>query len=325
MEVGNAVHRIGVLTSGGDAPGMNAAIRAVVRKGVFHGMEVYGIQHGYAGLIRGEMKPMDLSSVADIIQRGGTKLFTARSEEFKTPEGRAKAVEELHRNGIEGLVVIGGDGSFRGARELSHLGVRSIGIPGTIDNDIAGTDYTIGFDTAVNTVIDAIDKIRDTATSHERTYVIEVMGRNAGDIAMISGLAGGAESILVPEFPFDMELVLEKLRHGQERGKRHSIILVAEGAAQGMKIGEKIRQETGWEVRVTVLGHLQRGGSPSAFDRILASRMGAYAVDLLRQGQSSQVIGLQGKKLVAIDIDEALAMKRSIDMSVYELAAILSI
>ena len=325
MEVGNAVHRIGVLTSGGDAPGMNAAIRAVVRKGVFHGMEVYGIQHGYAGLIRGEMKLMDLSSVADIIQRGGTKLFTARSEEFKTPEGRAKAVEELHRNGIEGLVVIGGDGSFRGARELSHLGVRSIGIPGTIDNDIAGTDYTIGFDTAVNTVIDAIDKIRDTATSHERTYVIEVMGRNAGDIAMISGLAGGAESILVPEFPFDMELVLEKLRHGQERGKRHSIILVAEGAAQGMKIGEKIRQETGWEVRVTVLGHLQRGGSPSAFDRILASRMGAYAVDLLRQGQSSQVIGLQGKKLVAIDIDEALAMKRSIDMSVYELAAILSI
>jgi 6-phosphofructokinase 1 len=325
VEVGNAVHRIGVLTSGGDAPGMNAAIRAVVRKGVFHGMEVYGIQHGYAGLIRGEMKPMDLSSVADIIQRGGTKLFTARSEEFKTPEGRAKAVEELHRNGIEGLVVIGGDGSFRGARELSHLGVRSIGIPGTIDNDIAGTDYTIGFDTAVNTVIDAIDKIRDTATSHERTYVIEVMGRNAGDIAMISGLAGGAESILVPEFPFDMELVLEKLRHGQERGKRHSIILVAEGAAQGMKIGEKIRQETGWEVRVTVLGHLQRGGSPSAFDRILASRMGAYAVDLLRQGQSSQVIGLQGKKLVAIDIDEALAMKRSIDMSVYELAAILSI
>ncbi len=325
MGEGNAVQRIGVLTSGGDAPGMNAAIRAVVRKGVFHGLEVYGILHGYAGLIRGEMNLMDLSSVADIIQRGGTKLFTARSEAFKTPEGRAKAVENLRQYGIDGLVVIGGDGSFRGARELSHLGVHTIGIPGTIDNDIAGTDYTIGFDTAVNTVIDAIDKIRDTATSHERTYVIEVMGRNAGDIAMIAGLAGGAESILIPESPFDMENVLEKLRRGQERGKRHSIILVAEGVAKGMKIGEDIRLATGWEVRVTVLGHLQRGGSPSAFDRTLASRMGAYAVDLLRQGKTSQVIGLQGKDLVALDIDEALSMKREIDMSIYELASILSI
>ena len=325
VETGNAVHRIGVLTSGGDAPGMNAAIRAVVRKGVFHGLEVYGIQHGYAGLIRGELLPMDLSSVADIIQRGGTKLFTARSEEFKTPEGQAKAVEQLRIYGIEGLVVIGGDGSFRGARELSHLGVKAVGIPGTIDNDIPGTDFTIGFDTAVNTVIDAIDKIRDTATSHERTYVIEVMGRNAGDIAMISGLAGGAESILIPEAPFDMELVLEKLRHGQERGKRHSIILVAEGVGKGMKIGEEIRQETGWEVRVTVLGHLQRGGSPTAFDRVLASRMGAYAVDLLRAGKSDLVIGLQGKNLVAMGIDEALSMSREIDLSIYELASILSI
>ncbi len=325
MGDGNAVQRIGVLTSGGDAPGMNAAIRAVVRKGVFHGLEVYGILHGYAGLIRGEMNVMDLSSVADIIQRGGTKLFTARSDEFKTPEGRAKAVENLRQFGIDGLVVIGGDGSFRGARELSHLGVHTIGIPGTIDNDIAGTDYTIGFDTAVNTVIDAIDKIRDTATSHERTYVIEVMGRDAGDIAMIAGLAGGAESILIPESPFDMENVLDKLRRGQERGKRHSIILVAEGVAKGMKIGEQIRLATGWEVRVTVLGHLQRGGSPSAFDRTLASRMGAYAVDLLRQGKTSQVIGLQGKDLVAIDIDEALSMKRKIDFSIYELASILSI
>ncbi len=325
MGEGNAVQRIGVLTSGGDAPGMNAAIRAVVRKGVFHGLEVYGILHGYAGLIRGEMNVMDLSSVADIIQRGGTKLYTARSEEFKTPEGRAKAVENLRQHGIEGLVVIGGDGSFRGARELSHLGVHTIGIPGTIDNDIAGTDYTIGFDTAVNTVIDAIDKIRDTATSHERTYVVEVMGRDAGDIAVIAGIAGGAESILIPESPFDMENVLDKLRRGQERGKRHSIILVAEGVAKGMKIGEQIRLATGWEVRVTVLGHLQRGGSPSAFDRTLASRMGAYAVDLLRQGKTSQVIGLQGKDLVAIDIDEALTMKRKIDLSIYELASILSI
>ncbi len=325
MDTGHAVRRIGVLTSGGDAPGMNAAIRAVVRKGVFHGLEVFGIQHGYAGLIRGEMARMDLNSVADIIQRGGTKLFTARSEEFKTPAGRAKAIEQLQKVGIEGLVVIGGDGSFRGAQELSHHGVRTVGIPGTIDNDIPGTDYTIGFDTAVNTVIDAIDKIRDTATSHERTYVIEVMGRNAGDIAMISGLAGGAESILIPESHFDMELVLEKLRRGLERGKRHSIILVAEGVGKGMKIGERIRQETGWEVRVTVLGHLQRGGSPTVFDRVLASRMGAYAVDLLRTGKNNVVIGLQGKKLVALGVDEALSMKREFDMPLYELAGILSI
>nr|NNM90229.1 6-phosphofructokinase [Bacilli bacterium] len=317
--------RIGILTSGGDAPGMNAAVRAVVRKGVYHGLEVVGIKHGYAGLLREEMDLLDLGSVADIIQRGGTKLFTARCEEFKTPEGQQKGAEILRKHDIEALIVIGGDGSYRGARALSHLGINTIGLPGTIDNDIPGTDYTIGFDTAVNTVIEAIDKIRDTATSHERTYVVEVMGRNAGDIAMIAGLAGGAESILIPESPFDLDQVLVKLRKGVERGKRHSIILVAEGVGHGMEIGEKIAAETGWEVRVTVLGHLQRGGSPTAFDRILASRMGAMAVDLLLEGQTSKVVGIRGTKLIATDIDEILESKHEIDLSIYELAGILSI
>ena len=321
----SAVKHIAVLTSGGDAPGMNAAIRAVVRKGVYHGLRVSGVKHGFAGLIRGEVESMDLGSVADIIQRGGTKLFTARCKEFETEAGQEQAVRVLREHEIDALVVIGGDGSFRGARALAHRGVSTIGIPGTIDNDIPCTDYTIGFDTAVNTVIGAIDKIRDTATSHERTYVIEVMGRNAGDIAMIAGLAGGAESILIPESPFDLEMVLEKLKHGISRGKRHSIILVAEGVGHGMKIGELIAEQTGWEVRVTVLGHLQRGGSPTAFDRVLASRMGATAVDLLREGRTSEMIGILGSRIVATDIDEALATPRQIDLSVYELAGILSL
>lgn len=321
----SAVRRIAVLTSGGDAPGMNAAIRAVVRKGLYHGLEVVGIKHGYAGLMRGELESLDLGSVADIIQRGGTMLYTARCLEFKTPEGQDKGVQMLKDHGIDGLIVIGGDGSFQGARALSARGIKTIGIPGTIDNDIPCTDYTIGFDTAVNTAIDAIDKIRDTATSHERTYVVEVMGRDAGDIAMIAGLAGGAESILIPEAKFDLDQVLDKLRKGAQRGKRHSIILVAEGAGHGMKIGEEIAEATGWDVRVTVLGHLQRGGSPTAFDRTLASRMGAYAVDLLMQGQTSVMIGVRGMNLIATDIFEALNTKRTIDLSIYDLAGILSI
>ncbi|PWI58134.1 6-phosphofructokinase [Sulfoacidibacillus thermotolerans] len=320
-----AVRHIAVLTSGGDAPGMNAAIRAVVRKSVYHGLKVSGIRHGYAGLIAGEIEELDVGSVADIIQRGGTKLYTARCPEFQTSEGQEKAVEMLRQHHIDGLVVIGGDGSFRGARALSHRGVRTIGVPGTIDNDLPCTDYTIGFDTAINTAIDAIDKIRDTATSHERTFVIEVMGRNAGDIAMIAGLAGGAESILIPEAPFNMEQVLEKLERGMERGKRHSIILVAEGVGKGMKIGEQIAQRTGWEVRVIVLGHLQRGGSPTAFDRALASRMGAMAVDLLIRGETSKMVGIRGTKLIATDIDEALDTAHEIDLSIYELAGVLSI
>jgi 6-phosphofructokinase 1 len=320
-----ALHRIAVLTSGGDAPGMNAAVRAVVRKGVYHGLEVVGIRHGYAGLIRSEMSPLDLGSVADIIQRGGTKLYTARCEEFKQPEVQERGALILREAGIQGLIVIGGDGSFRGAQRLSHLGIATVGVPGTIDNDIPCTDYTIGFDTAVNTAIEAIDKIRDTATSHERTYIVEVMGRDAGHIALLAGLAGGAESILIPESPFDMGQILDKLRRGVARGKRHSIILIAEGVGSGLQVARQIEQETGWEVRATVLGHLQRGGSPTAFDRVLASRMGAYAVDLLMAGITSVMVGVRGPDMVATAIDEALAQKKHIDLATYDLANILSI
>lgn len=324
-QTGRDVRRIALLTSGGDAPGMNAAVRAVVRKGLYHGLDVYGIKRGYAGLLADEIQLMEPGSVADIIQRGGTTLYTARCEEFRQPDVQDQAAAILARHGIDSLIVIGGDGSFRGALALARRGIRTIAIPGTIDNDIPGTDYTIGFDTAVNTVIDAIDKIRDTATSHERTYVVEVMGRGAGDIAMIAGLAGGAESIVIPEAPFVLDDVIAKLRHGVERGKRHSIILVAEGVCRGMDIGDQIADATGWEVRVTVLGHLQRGGSPTAFDRSLASRMGAYAVDLLRNGETGKMVGIRGSNMVATDIAEALATERRLDLSIYELAGILSL
>ncbi|MGZ4134189.1 MAG: ATP-dependent 6-phosphofructokinase, partial [Tumebacillaceae bacterium] len=249
------MRKLGVLTSGGDSPGMNAAIRAVVRSAIFNGLEVAGIRRGYQGLIQGDFIPMDLGSVADIIHRGGTILHTARCLEFKTKEGQELAVSKLKESGIDGVVVIGGDGSFRGAKVLSDLGIPTVGIPGTIDNDIPCTDYTIGFDTAVNTVIEALDRIRDTATSHERTYVVEVMGRNAGDIALVAGVAGGAETVLIPEEKYDITQIVDKLKRGASRGKKHSIILVAEGAGKGFSIGEVIRELTGWEVRVTVLGH----------------------------------------------------------------------
>ncbi|MED4981039.1 6-phosphofructokinase, partial [Geobacillus stearothermophilus] len=258
--------RIGVLTSGGDSPGMNAAIRSVVRKAIYHGVEVYGVYHGYAGLIAGNIKKLEVGDVGDIIHRGGTILYTARCPEFKTEEGQKKGIEQLKKHGIEGLVVIGGDGSYQGAKKLTEHGFPCVGVPGTIDNDIPGTDFTIGFDTALNTVIDAIDKIRDTATSHERTYVIEVMGRHAGDIALWSGLAGGAETILIPEADYDMNDVIARLKRGHERGKKHSIIIVAEGVGSGVDFGRQIQEATGFETRVTVLGHVQRGGSPTAFD-----------------------------------------------------------
>lgn len=318
--------RIGVLTSGGDSPGMNAAIRAVVRKAIYHDLEVYGIYYGYAGLMSGHIEKLDLGSVGDIIHRGGTMLYTARSMEFKTPEGQKKGIEQLKKFGIDGLVVIGGDGSFRGAKKLTEQGFPCIGVPGTIDNDIAGTDFTIGFDTALNTVIDAIDKIRDTATSHERTYVIEVMGRDAGDIALWTGLADGAESILIPEAKQDMDDIVNRLIRGHDRGKKHSIIIVAEGVGDGMEIGKKIQEATNFETRVTVLGHIQRGGSPTAFDRVLASRLGAKAVELLLEGKAGRMVGIQNNKLVDHDIIDALDnMKHHIDLEMYKLSKELSI
>ncbi|MFS0561058.1 6-phosphofructokinase [Terribacillus sp. 179-K 1B1 HS] len=317
--------KIGVLTSGGDSPGMNAAIRSVVRKAIYHDLEVYGIYNGYQGLIDGNIKQLDLGSVGDIIQRGGTMLHTARCLEFKTDEGQDKGIEQLKRFGIEGLVVIGGDGSFRGAEKLTKKGYPCIGVPGTIDNDIPGTDFTIGFDTALNTVIEAIDKIRDTATSHERTYVVEVMGRHAGDIALWAGLADGAESILIPEQPTDFNDVIERLKRGQERGKKHSIIIVAEGVGSGFEFGKRIEEATNMDTRVTILGHVQRGGSPTANDRVLASRLGAQAVDLLLEGKSGRMVGIQNNKLVDHDILEILDRKHEIDLDMYRLSQELSI
>lgn len=317
--------RIGVLTSGGDAPGMNAAIRAVVRKAIYHGLEVYGVKYGYQGLIDGNIEKMELGSVGDIIQRGGTKLYSARCEEFKTEEGQQKGIEQLKKLGIEGLIVIGGDGTFMGAKKLTEKGYPCIGVPGTIDNDIPGTDFTIGFDTALNTIIDAIDKIRDTATSHERTYVIEVMGRNAGDLALWSGLADGAESILIPEAEDEMEDVVERLKRGHDRGKKHSIIIVAEGVGSGVEFGKKVKEATDLETRVTVLGHTQRGGSPSASDRVLASRLGAYAVDLIINGKAGRMVGILQNKLVDHDIVDILNTNHQVDLDMYRLSKELSI
>ncbi|MEK4872764.1 MULTISPECIES: 6-phosphofructokinase [Bacillaceae] len=319
------VKRIGVLTSGGDAPGMNAAVRAVVRKAIFHGVEVYGVIGGYAGLISGNFRKLEVGSVGDIIHRGGTFLFSARCEEFKTKEGQQKGIEQLKKHNIDGLVVIGGDGSYMGAKALTEQGFPCVGVPGTIDNDIPGTEFTIGFDTALNTVIDAIDKIRDTATSHERTFIIEVMGRNAGDIALWAGLAGGAETILIPEEGFHLEEIVKRLKKGQERGKKHSIIVVAEGVASGVEIGKLIEENTDFDTRVSVLGHMQRGGSPTAQDRVLASRLGAYAVELLVEGKGGRAVGIEKNQLVDYDIIEALARKHTIDNNLYHLSKELSI
>lgn len=318
--------KIGVLTSGGDAPGMNAAIRAVVRKGIYHDLEVFGIYGGYQGLISGNIKKLSLGSVGDIIHRGGTILYSARCEEFKTKEGQQKGIEQLEKFGIEGLIVIGGDGSYRGAKALTELGYPCVGVPGTIDNDIPGTEFTIGFDTALNTVIDAIDKIRDTATSHERTFIIEVMGRDAGDLALWSGLAGGAESILIPEDDFSLEEVIARLKKGSERGKRHSIIIVAEGAASGVDIGRKIKEMANLDTRVSVLGHIQRGGSPTANDRVLASRLGARAVELLLEGKGGRAVGIKQNQIIDYDIIEAFEKSmEKIDRGIIKLSKELSI
>ncbi|OCA91366.1 6-phosphofructokinase [Bacillus sp. FJAT-27225] len=318
--------KIGVLTSGGDSPGMNAAIRAVVRKGIYHDLEVYGVYGGYAGLMNGNIQRLELGSVGDIIQRGGTILQSARALEFKTKEGQQQGIEQMKKFGIEGLVVIGGDGSYRGAKALTEQGFPCVGIPGTIDNDIAGTDFTIGFDTALNTVIAAIDKIRDTASSHERTFIIEVMGRDAGDIALWSGLAGGAETILIPEETYDVKEIVDKLRRGSERGKKHSIIVIAEGVASGVDLARELEEMTDFDTRVSVLGHIQRGGSPTVYDRVLASRLGARAVELLIEEKGGRAVGIEKNQLVDYDIIETLEHKKhTLDLSLYKLSQELSI
>lgn len=317
---------IGVLTSGGDAPGMNAAIRAVVRMGIAKGMRVLGIQRGYNGLINGEIFEMNRSSVSDIIQRGGTTLKTARSEEFRTEEGRKKAANILRVFGIEGLVVIGGDGSFRGAQLLSREHkIKVVGVPGTIDNDLAYTDNTIGFDTALNTVLDAINKLRDTSTSHERVSIVEVMGRHCGDIALYSGLAGGAESIIIPEKKYDFNELCKVIIEGKVRGKMHNLILLAEGVGGAEELAKSIQEVTGIDARATVLGHIQRGGSPSAYDRVLASRLGARAVEVLAEEKTQRVVGIKNNQIIDLDIDEALSLPREFDEKFYELTNILSL
>lgn len=317
--------RIGVLTSGGDAPGMNAALRAVVRVAIYHGLEVSGIHRGYQGLLDADIENMTVSSVGDIIHRGGTKLQTARCLDFKTDEGFKRGLDVLKMYKIDGLVVIGGDGSFRGAQRLSHAGIKTVGIPGTIDNDLAYTDYTIGFDTALNTVVSAIGNLRDTTSAHGRANIVEVMGRHCGDIALHAGLAGGAESIIVPEINFDMDELCLKLIAGKRRGKLHNIILLAEGVGKPYEIAEAIQSKVDISTRVTIMGHLQRGGTPSAFDRNLGSRFGYHAVKTLMEGRTSRVVGIRGSKVFDMDIDEALAMEKDIDQELYQLADMLSI
>lgn len=317
---------IAVLTSGGDAPGMNPAVRAVVRTACQRGIKVYGVDRGYTGLINGDIHEMNLRSVSDIITRGGTILYSARCPEFKTEEGLQKAVATCKKFGIDGMVIIGGDGSFRGARDLSLRGIPCIGLPGTIDNDISCTDYTIGYDTCLNTIVQMVDRIRDTSESHDRCTVVEVMGRGAGYLALEAGIAVGATSIIVPEVEYDIERdVIARIREFQKTGKKHFIVIVAEGVGGTAEIAKKIEAETGVESRATILGHVQRGGSPTARDRIMASQMGSRAVDLLTQGIGNRVVGIKDNKIVDFDIFEALKMTKIIDMKDYELAHEISI
>ena len=318
------VKSIAVLTSGGDSQGMNAAVRSVVRSGLYHGLKVFAVQRGYHGLINDDIREMDLRSVGDIIQRGGTILQTARCKEFTTPEGQQLGADNLRKHGIDGLVVIGGDGSYQGANKLSKLGIKTMGVPGTIDNDIPFTDFTIGFDTAVSIVVDAINKLRDTMTSHERSSVVEVMGRHCGDIALYAGLASGAETILVPEVPFDLDVVAKRMRENFDHGKRHSIIIVAEGVGSGEDISKAISDRNGIESRVTVLGHIQRGGTPTHNDRVLASRLGDFAVRRLIAGDSGKGVGVVNGELVATDIDLVTKTKKPFSMEMYDLALRLS-
>ena len=314
----NAVKRIGVLTSGGDAPGMNAAVRAVTRSAIYRGIDCVGIRRGYMGLINGDVVKLDASSVNNIINRGGTILYTARCQEFLTEEGQVKAVNTCKLLGRDGIVAIGGDGTFRGALDLSKYGVSVVGIPGTIDNDIACSHYSIGFDTACNTAIEAIDKLRDTMQSHERCSVVEVMGRNAGHLALYVGIACGATAVLVPEKPIDFERdVIEKIRIARLNGRTHYMIVVAEGAGSAPEIGKKIQEEIAIEPRVTVLGHVQRGGTPTARDRVTATRMGYHAVNVLAEGRTNRVICVRDGRFEDVDMVEALQMKKSLNEQEY--------
>ena len=314
------IKKIGVLTSGGDAPGMNAAVRAVVRTALSKGMEVYGIRRGYAGLITGDIYQMDERSVSDIIHRGGTVLYTARCPEFRTEEGVLKAKAKCDELGIEGLVVIGGDGSFRGAADLSAKGVLCIGLPGTIDNDIACTDYTIGFDTAMNTAMELVDKLRDTSQSHDRCSVVEVMGRGAGHIAVNTGIACGATDIITKEVPYDSDAIAKTMLEKQAKGKKNFVVIVAEGIGHAQEIATMIQEKTHIETRATILGHVQRGGNPTLRDRVEATRMGYYAVELLEQGIGNRVVGVKDNKLVDYDIQEALSMTKPYDEKLHHIA-----
>lgn len=316
---------IGVLTSGGDAPGMNAAVRSVVRSALAKNMNVIGIRRGYNGLIYDDVFEMDLRSVSDIIHRGGTVLYTARSPEFKTEEGMTKALATCKKYGIDGCVVIGGDGSYRGARDLSLHGVPCVGLPGTIDNDIACTDYTIGFDTAMNTAMEMIDKLRDTSQSHERCSVVEVMGRGAGYLALETGIAVGATAILIPEINYDLDSIIAKMRKTQKSGKKHFIIVVAEGVGHVEELAKKIQEITGIESRATVLGHVQRGGNPTVRDRVVASEMGFKAVDLLSKNIGNRVVAMKNNEIVDFDIYEALQMTKEISTQLYNVANEISI
>ena len=318
--------KIGVLTSGGDAPGMNAVIRAVTRAAIAKGMEVVGVRRGYNGLINGDIVPLDARSVSDIIQRGGTMLYTARCAEFRYEEGLQKAKKTCEEQGIEGLVVVGGDGSFRGARDLSLRGIPCIGLPGTIDNDISCTDYTIGYDTCLNTIVQMVDRIRDTSESHDRCTVVEVMGRGAGYLALEAGIAVGATSIIVPEVEYDIERdVIARIREFQKTGKKHFIVIVAEGVGGTAEIAKKIEAETGVESRATILGHVQRGGSPTLRDRVNASAMGYQAVCLLEQGKYNRIVGMKGEKLVDYPVDEALEMTKTLDPVLIDVCNTISI
>ena len=320
------INTIGVLTSGGDAPGMNAAIRAVVREAIAKGKSVKGIQRGYAGLLQEEIVDMEAKDVSDIIQRGGTILQTARCVEFTTTEGQQKGAEICKKHGIDGMIVIGGDGSFKGAQKLANYGINTIGLPGTIDLDIACTEYTIGFDTAVNTAMEAIDKVRDTSTSHERCSIIEVMGRGAGYIALWCGIANGAEDILLPErYDYDEQRIVNHIIENRKKGKKHHIIVNAEGIGHSASMAKRIEAATGVETRATILGHMQRGGSPTCKDRVYASTMGALAVDLLCEGKSNRVVGYRHGDFVDFDIDEALAMEKNIPEYQFRISRALSL